>query len=188
MVNENELLSGLKEQKCNYLEKIIRIYTPYVSAVVYNTAGTSLLTQDIEEVVSDTFFALWMNAEKVDIQKGGIRSYIGAIARNKSLNKLRNMQYCEELCEDTATVSDDPEIIFIKNEEKTDLIRLIMSLGEPDSEIFLRYYYYNEKIRVIANAMHINPSTVKSKLKRGKEHLKKLITEKGAIIYEQKQN
>lgn len=184
MINESELLSGLKRKDCGCLEKIIRLYTPYVSAVVCNTTGKSLSAEDIEEVVSDTFFIIWRNADGISAEKGGIRAYIGAVARNTAINKLRSIHQDEELYEDTAAVYDDPEIIFVKQEERTDLIRLIMSLGEPDCEIFLRYYYYNEKIREIASAMSLNISNVKSKLKRGKEKLKKIITEKGAVTHE----
>ena len=42
----------------------------------------------------------------------------------------------------------------------------------------LRYYYNNEKIREISQAMDINISTVKTKLKRGRERLKQLLSEK----------
>lgn len=36
----------------------------------------------------------------------------------------------------------------------------------------LRYYYNGEKIREISKAMDINASTIKTKLKRGREKLK----------------
>ena len=44
---------------------------------------------------------------------------------------------------------------------------------EPvDREIFLRFYYYYEKIAQIAAAMELTESAVKSRLSRGREKLK----------------
>ena len=51
-----------------------------------------------------------------------------------------------------------------------------MSLGEPDSEIFVRYYKFNEKIKEISKATGINVSTVKTKLSRGKRKLKIILS------------
>lgn len=58
---------------------------------------------------------------------------------------------------------------------------MIMKLGEPDSEIFFRYYYYNEKIRDIASVTGIPISTVKTKLSRGKNKLKQIISSKEGL-------
>lgn len=154
------------------MEDVIKIYTPYVSAVIYNTIGNIAPKEDIEEVISDTFLQLWRNANSIDEEKGCIRSYIGAVARNTAKNKLRTIRINEELDENIVFNSDNPQDVLLKNEERKFLLDMIAALGEPDSEIFLRYYYYNEKNRSISDVMNINISTVKSKLSRGKEKLK----------------
>lgn len=51
-----------------------------------------------------------------------------------------------------------------------------MSLGEPDNEIFVRYYKFGEKLNDIAAATGVNLSTVKTKLSRGKTKLKKILS------------
>lgn len=50
-----------------------------------------------------------------------------------------------------------------------------MRLGEPDIEIFVRYYLYDEKLKEIAAATALNLSTVKTKLSRGKRKLKNML-------------
>lgn len=50
-----------------------------------------------------------------------------------------------------------------------------MSLGEPDSEIFVRRYKFDEKIKDISKAMGLNISTVKTRLSRGKRKLRKML-------------
>lgn len=54
-------------------------------------------------------------------------------------------------------------------------MNLIQELGEPDREIFMRYYYYEEKISKISKNMGINISTIKTKLARGRKRLKEVL-------------
>ena len=49
-------------------------------------------------------------------------------------------------------------------------------LGEPDSEIFVRCYKFDEKIKDISKAMGLNISTVKTRLSRGKRKLRKMLS------------
>ena len=46
-------------------------------------------------------------------------------------------------------------------------------LGEPDSEIFVRRYKFDEKIKDISKAMGLNISTVKTRLQEEKENSEK---------------
>lgn len=184
MINEIKLLHNLKSKKRNSLEDVIKLYTPYVSVVIYNTIGSIALKEDVDEVISDTFLQLWRNADSIDEEKGCIRSYVGAVARNTAKNKLRTIRVNEELDENIVSDSDSPQDILLKNEDRKFLLDMIAALGEPDSEIFLRYYYYNEKIKVISDVMNINISTVKSKLSRGKEKLKNAIMQNGRFYNE----
>ena len=48
-------------EKKNSIDEAIRIYTPYLSTVLYHMAGNSLPKEDIEEIVADVFVVLWKN-------------------------------------------------------------------------------------------------------------------------------
>lgn len=178
MYDEQKLLTNLKKRKRGSLEKVINLYTPYVSVVVYNTVGAVLSKEDIEEVVSDVFVSLWQNAENLDSEKGCIRTYIGTAARNRSKNKLRKNFLCSELNENVTDSFNDPNTEFEVKEEREILINLIKSLGEPDSEIFFRYYYYEERISGISEVTGIPAGTIKTKLARGRRKLKKALMQK----------
>ena len=175
MTNEDRLLLMLKRRKRGALEKTIDLYTPYVSVVVYNTAGAALMKEDIEEIVSDVFIALWKNAETLDFNKGNLRAYLAATARNMAKNRIRTVKEIEELNENIVSLSDEPAESAEEQEQRELLLSLIKELGEPDSEIFLRYYWYDEKISYISAVTGVKASTVKTKLKRGREKLKKML-------------
>ena len=172
MVDESKLLRRLQKRQKNSIEQAIEIYTPYLSTVIYNTAGTGLSREDSEEIVSDVFTALWKNADRIDLKKGTVRSYIAAAARNLALKKLSKKREC--VCIDTAELTDEQNTAE-NNMFSEFLWKSVMELGEPDSEIFVRYYKYDEKLKDISNATGLNLSTVKSKLLRGKQKLKKIL-------------
>lgn len=175
LAQEERLLLMLKQRKRGALERAIDTYTPYVSVVIYNTAGASLAKEDIEEVVSDVFIALWKNAETLDFSKGSLRAYLASAARNTAKNKLRTVKASEELNENIVSLSQEPSENAEEQERRKLLLSLIKELGEPDSEIFLRYYWYEEKISYISAVTGVKAATVKTKLSRGREKLKKML-------------
>lgn len=172
MVDEAKLLMHLKSRRRNSINRAIEVYTPYLSTVLYNLVGNGLPKEDIEEIVSDVFIMLWKNAEYIDLTKGTLRSYIAATARNFAFKRLKkNIQY---------TSLDEIELPDERNfaQECTDSDALwdaVILLGEPDNEIFVRYYKFNEKLKDISRATGLNISTVKSKLSRGKRKLKRFL-------------
>lgn len=170
-MKDKDLIKGLKNKRRSALEKVIETYSAYVSVVVYNVMGNLMSREDMEEVIADVFISLWNNSEYIR-EDGELRPYIGAVARNKAKNKLREMENTVELNERTVSDRGDPEKETLKADESRRLYEAVMSLGEPDSEIMLRFYYNGEKIREISKALDMNASTIKTKLKRGREKLK----------------
>lgn len=173
MTDEAKLLMRLKNKERNSITESIKVYTPYLSTVLYNMVGNRLPKEDIEEIVSDVFFTLWKNAEYIDLKKGTIRSYIAASARNFALKRLNKKMDCT--CLDDIEISDDTSTTE-EGLTSSAVWDAVMSLGEPDNEIFVRYYKFDEKLKDISKATGINISTIKTKLSRGKLKLKKILS------------
>ena len=172
MVDESKLLMQLRKRQKNSINQAIEIYTPYLSTVLYNMVGNGLPKEDIEEMVSDVFVMLWKNAEYIDLSKGTLRSYIAATARNfafKRLNKKKEYTSLDEI-----ELPDD-ENFEDSNSEADEIWKAVMSLGEPDNEIFVRFYKYDEKLKDISKATGLNISTIMTKLSRGKRKLKRIL-------------
>lgn len=81
-MDENSALRALCMRDEGALGWFIDRYTAYVATIVNNMLLPRLAASDAEEVVADVFLALWHNA--ANIRSGGVRAYLGAIARNKS--------------------------------------------------------------------------------------------------------
>lgn len=180
-MDDIQLAQRLKQDDESALEAVIKKYTPIVSTIISNLACGHLSTEDIEEVASDTFIALWYCREKIIDDK--LRGFIFRIAKNKARDKLRKaddeemVDVEETVVEDKLTVADQVETAFVNK-----LLReAIDSIGEPDDEIVIRHYYYYQSASEIAERMKMNVDTVKSKIRRTRDKLKKILTERGFI-------
>lgn len=173
-MNETKMLKELKKGSEAALEWFIHRYTGYVCTIVYNIIGSFMDTADIEEVASDVFFALWQNAGK--IKPGHVQGYLAVVARNKAKNKCREIS-CPIPLEDHVIVLDtlNPEKQLQHKELSVAVKKAVLDMPSVDKEIFLRFYFYYQTVEQIADILKINPSTVKTKLRRGREKLKQLL-------------
>ncbi len=64
MNDEERELRALRCRSEMALQSIIERYTPYVSAVISNIIGGSMVGSDVEEAAADVFFVLWENASR----------------------------------------------------------------------------------------------------------------------------
>lgn len=177
-MEDKKLLRRLQKGDTAALSALIDRYARYTAAIVRNIIGVSMGEEDVEEVVSDVFYVLWEQAER--IEPGNLKGYLSRVARNKAVNKLRERG--EEMpLEDDVILSggEEPERIFSDKEQRAALQTALLAMGQPDREIFLRHYYYCQCVADIGEAMGMNLSTVKSRLARGRKKLKTLLLEGG---------
>lgn len=167
-MTEATVLRELKKGSETALCWFIDAYTPYVTAIIHGIIGEHMDMADVEEVASDVFYCLWENARKVYSVKG----YLGTMARNKAKNKLRSLDYDLPLEEQILVIGgDDPEEKIEEKERNRAIRRAVLGMPHPDREIFLRHYYYCQKVDIISAEMGIPLSTVKTKLRRGRARL-----------------
>ncbi len=180
-MNDGAILRGLRLEDPGALEKLMDKYIPYVSAVVWNLLRASMTREDAEEVVSDVFLAAWNQAG--DIRPDAVKAWLGAVARNKAKQKLRSAGLDLPLEEDALEISaeDTPEITMTRTEEARLVREAVESLGQPDREIFLRHYWYAQTVGEISAQLHLNESTIKTKLRRGRQRLKDILQKWGAV-------
>ena len=179
-MDENKILKRLQAGDEAALGWFIECYTGYVSGIVYSLMGQSLGQADVEEVTADVFMALWESREKV--RPGKVRPWLSAVARNTALKRLRQCSVELPFEEDVLVINaPGPEAAYSKKELARIVRRTVDSLPYPEREIFLRHYYYGQKVKEIARQLGINESTVKTKLRRGREALGRSLQEGGGI-------
>lgn len=174
-MREEVILRKMRQGKPEGLEALMDRYIPYVSAIVWNILREAMPKEDAEEVVSDVFLAAWNQA--ADLKPGFVKQWLGAVARNKAKNRLRLMGHDLPLEEDVLEIPDEftPVTKAERAEERRQVRKAVNELGEPDREIFLRHYFFSQTVAEIGSCMHLNESTIKTKLRRGRQKLKDML-------------
>lgn len=178
-MREELILRRIRRRDPAGLEALMERYIAYVSAVVWNILRCAMQPEDAEEVVSDVFLAAWDQAE--DLKAGSVKAWLGAVARNKAKNKLRQRNLELPLEDDVLEMpGDNDPADAVQNEQERELVReAVGELPDSDREIFLRHYYYAQTVREISQKMALNESTIKTRLRRGRMKLKDYLTGRG---------
>ena len=178
---DDRLVQEIREGDQAALGCIIDRYTAYVSTIVWNIVQDRLTKPDVEEIVSDVFLALWRSADKV--HKGKLKGYISVIARRRAINALHSVKQASSLEDDELPfTAPGPEEEYLRQTEYEALHRTVDELPEPDRTIFIRHYYCFQRTAEIAAALGIHVSAVQQKLSRGRERLRRALSEGGYFI------
>lgn len=152
-------------------------YWSYCYAIAYNILNNR---EDSEEAASDTFVAAW---EAIPPDKPDCLSpFLGRIARNIALNKLRTSKAIKrgggktdiaisEL-EGCLPSSFNTEIIIEEKELAKTINAFLSKLAFTERNVFVCRYWYLDSIKSIASRYGFTQSKVKMMLKRTREKLK----------------
>ena len=174
-MTDAKALALLQKGDQQALEWFIDRYSAYVGTIVNIILQDSMSRADVEEVTADVFVTFWKSAGK--LLPLNLKAYLGRVARSLALQKLRERTKELPLDEDILILEEDSLIEKLDQEARDRIVReAVLSMPQPDREIFLRFYYYCQTIPVIAEKLDMNPSTVKTRLKRGREKLRQQLT------------
>lgn len=142
-----------------------------VAAAVLRPMGSD---EDLEECVADVFVFLWLNPEKFDPSRGTLKSYLSMVARSRALNRCRQ----PSIPLDALPLAQELEIApELPDTERADALRAAVdALSEPDREILVRRYYYDQKPREIAAALDLPVKQIENRLYRTKCLLRRQLT------------
>jgi RNA polymerase sigma-70 factor (ECF subfamily) len=165
-------------------------YLNYVYAIVYNKLRSCGSREDIEECVGDTFSAVFISYDKEGKFNGNLKGFIGTIASRKAVQMFRRLSSKSNstvYIEDETTEFADSERIE-ENAERSEIrslmLRLIKSLGEPESTMVIQKYYYNMNSTEIAQKHSLSPAVVRVKCSRALKKLKELLSKEGYDLKE----
>lgn len=151
----------------------------YVFVIIKNSKY-NFSNEDIEEIASDVFLALWKNQDKLDIDKE-IASYIAGVTKNLILKKQRdmknsniNIENLENALYDNTNIPNQTE----ENEKSSIVIEELMKMKAEDRNIFT-YYYHSKGIKEISENLNISETKVKSRLFRIRRKLRKELEKRG---------
>lgn len=131
--------------------------------------------QDIEECVSDVFFAFWKHRHSLDIEYGSIKGLLACMARNTAINRynrIRKEKFVD--IESEYLVADDEIESLIEDIYQKEVVNLILDeLKDLHKDVFIKRHIFMETIKEIAGDMSLTERQVRNILYQSKLKLKK---------------
>lgn len=152
------------------LKEIMNLYTESLIRLAYYYVKNR---QAAEDIVQEVFIKLYHHPDKYE-ERGELQAFLYKITANKSKDYLRSWSYRKVQLQNKIFSSDSKMEVdeLVRKEEETIIGDVILELPLKQREVLI-YFYFNEmKIKAIANILSIPESTVKTRLRRGKELLK----------------
>lgn len=153
-------------------EEFRRVFESY-KKLVYTVAFSFMKnSQDSNDVMQDVFFKLY---ECMDELTGddAYRRWLISVTANTCKNYLRSSWHSRVFTLDEASELSCEEDFG----EKSDLFTAVMRLPEKERVLIHLYYYEGCSAREISKILKINESTVRVRIMRGREKLKKFLEE-----------
>lgn len=168
-----EIKYYIKNNELN-LEKIINEYSSYTATIIDNMARNSLKDEDKEEIVSEVFFILWKNKNKLNTNKY-LSSYIAGITRNVVKEYLRKVKINFDISdyENSLYNYDKIDLLDDNVEEISKIEEKLKNMKKIDKKIFLDFYYSSKSIKDIAKEQKISEFSVKQRLYRIRNKIRK---------------
>lgn len=173
--------SGNPESFIHVMETYNKLLWVIVGGVL-NNIGTS---EDVEECISDAYVSLWQNPKAFNPDKGSLKTFLAVIAKRRALDKYRQLTKHKIIELNEAICSSDDELLdyIYERDMYNELYEAIRSLSEPDKEILIRRYFFDEKPSGIAEKTSLPVKEVENRLYQSKLRLRKTLQTKEAADF-----
>jgi RNA polymerase sigma-70 factor (ECF subfamily) len=165
-VLDQKLIEGLQR---NDRDSMAAAYDNYGSLAYALAARVMGANSDAEDVVQESFLALWRQAPRLDAKRG-LRSYLMTIVHNKAVDRLRQKGRRPEavLNEDApfrAPDSVDPELEAVRLTESEEVRAAMGELPQDQLRAVELTYFLGMTTNEAAAALGVPVGTVKSRLR-----------------------
>jgi len=129
-----------------------------------------------EDTVQDVFLTLLRLPQRFDPMRGSLRSFLLGIARNLVLKRWRDEHRWEELNDEQF----DPQPVDVATGDLARLVgEAVHSLPPLQREVLILAEYEELSLEEIARAVESEIGTVKSRLHRARENLRRMLAPLG---------
>ena len=182
-MTDSEWFSLVKNSPKQGYSALIDQYGNLVYAIVLNKLKGVASREDIEDCVSDIFVEFFQNSHRFTPENGTLKGYLSIIAKHNAIDAYRRLV---KRYNSTASI-DDEELLLPPSDDnpetetenklyKRHIWDVIRSLGEPDSTIIIRQYFYEQTAREIAKAISMTAAAVQKRSIRARQKLREILT------------
>lgn len=173
-MEKKEIIKDYMINKRIDIDKVIDEFYGYVYIIVKNSKSISVSDEDMEEIISDVFLALWKNSSYLN-EEMLVKPYLAGTAKNIIKNKYRTIRMDDSISNYEEKMMDITNVENLAEEqEQNDIIKeTLKNMKEEEYTIFIMFYYEAKKIKEIADKLKISESKVKIVLHRVRKEIKR---------------
>ncbi len=158
-----DIIIGLKSRDRKYQEIFYKEYKDKIYSFIYRMVGNETISLDL---TADVFLRVFEKIDKYDEEKS-FNTWVFTVAHNIVIDFFRKDSRKMEI--------ETKEGLSL--EEKVLLEISLMKLRKEEKEVLMLKYIEGFSVKEIGEIMNLNENTVKTLLKRGRDHLRIIIGE-----------
>lgn len=180
---ETNLIKLSRSGDRNAFAELVSLYQEKIQRLAFKMLNNKL---DTEDIVQETFIRVYLNLNRFDDTQN-FSTWIYRIGKNLCIDLLRKKKNVYSL---DAEFSEDedanyysrlqsneatPEHSVIERETRAQIVKVIDKLSAKYKLVIILYYLQGLSLLEISDKLNLPVTTVKSRLNRGREHLRKKI-------------
>lgn len=176
-LSDEALLAGLASRDPELSRAFVRRFQGRVFAVALAVLGDPGLAEDVTQHV---FERVWRHAHMYDARRGGVRTWVAAITRNRAIDVARVRQPVPVEADDLAlllqTMTRTPQDAAVTVETGAELRRCLALLPAEQARAVVLTAVYGLSAREVAEHERIPLGTAKSRIRAALEKLRASLT------------
>lgn len=169
-MNDDELIAAVAGGDDGALRELFTRHAPWLAARLRGVLPAS----EVEDVLQETFLAVWRGAGRYRPQPGGsVGGWVWGIARRQAAQWLRRRGPAELLLPALEAVDgqhpDDPAEAALSRDEVACAVSALGPEGGPAREIWRLMYLEDRPVAEVAALMGVPEGTVKSRARRARQ-------------------
>ncbi len=186
-ITEIDLIKKAAKGDPSAFEELMLQHQTQVYNLCYRMTGNA---EDAEDMTQETFLKAWKYLEGFHMDSA-FSTWLYRLASNSCLDLLRSKKRKptislvqededgEEMVFDPVDPSDQPDELLLKKEERQILQQALASLEDQQRAILTLRVVNDMSYEEISRILQIKEGTVKSRLARAREHLRKIMLQLG---------
>lgn len=177
LLTASDLTACLVEIRAQNEEALSQFYDLTINKVYGLALRITDRAEEAEEVVSDVYLQVWEQADRFQLEKGSIMTWLLTICRSRAIDRLRKHRQSspEQNIDDTAELVAsiaNPEYLLSNTQQDSLIHKALKKLSSEQRQLLSLAFFRGMTYQEIANAINMPLGTVKSHIRRSLIELK----------------
>lgn len=175
--SQDDLVQGICNRNSAAYEYMISKYAKTVYCLAHNILSQSHNKEDIEECVADVFLDAWIKIADFNEDRANFRTWLLILTRYRALSYRRKRRLNNVVNIEDFDPRDDANLEqqILLREDQEQVMQIINSFSDTDRQIFIRRFFFGEKINDLAEVFNLSRSAIDNRLLRGRKAIKEVL-------------